>query len=59
MPINDAKKIDSFIRYDDWEEEYVSDNGYWLEDDPETHRIISISVEDDEVFYSYKWCEGK
>ena len=64
MPIDEARKIDSSIRYDDWEEEYVSDNGYWLEDDPETHSIISISifikeVEDDNAFYSYQWCEGR
>lgn len=64
MPIGDAQKIDPTIRYEDWEEEYVSDNGYWLEDDPETHNIISISifikeVEDDNTFYSYKWCENK
>ncbi len=64
MSIDDAEKIDPSLRYDDWEEEYVSDNGYWLEDNPETHRIIFISifikeVEDDDVFYNYKWCEDK
>lgn len=61
--IEDAQAIDASIRYDDWEEDYVSDNGYWLEDDPVTHKIISISifikeVENDDTFYSYKWCEA-
>ena len=45
----------------DFQEEYVSDYGYWPEDDPETHSIISISVfirevENDDIFYSYEWC---
>ncbi|HBL40724.1 MAG TPA: hypothetical protein DDY98_03810 [Ruminococcaceae bacterium] len=62
MEINMAKQIDSSIEYDDWEEEYISNNGYWLETDVKTERIISISIfikeiEEDEEFYSYKWCE--
>ena len=61
MSIDDAKTVDSTIKYDDWEEEYVSENGYWLETDVETEAIISIAVfikevEDDDIFYSYQWC---
>ena len=60
-PIEEAIIIDNTIKYDDWEEEYVSDTGYWLETDIETEEVISISifikeVEDDDVFYSYEWC---
>ena len=62
MVIDKAREIDPSIKYDDWEEEYVSENGYWLETDVETERIISISIfikeiENDDAFYSYKWCE--
>ncbi|MBO7393812.1 MAG: hypothetical protein J6U98_06385 [Abditibacteriota bacterium] len=61
MTIEDAKAIDPTIKYDDWEETYISRSGYWLEDDVESGRIISITVfikelEDDEVFFKYEWC---
>lgn len=61
MSIDDAKTVDKTIKYDDWEEEYVSENGYWLETNVETDAIISIAVftkevEDDDIFYSYQWC---
>ena len=61
MSIDDAKTIDDTIEYDDWEEEYVSKKGYWLETDVETEAIISITVfikevENDDLFYSYQWC---
>jgi len=61
MSIDDAKTADSTIKYDDWEEEYVSENGYWFETDVETEAIISIAVfikevENDDIFYSYQWC---
>ena len=60
-PIKDAILVDNTIKYDDWEEEYVSDNGYWLETDVETEDVISIAVfikevEDEDLFYSYEWC---
>lgn len=62
MTIDEAVKRDPSLRYDDWEEEYVSEQGYWLEDDPETNTVVSISifikeVENDEVFNSYRWCD--
>ncbi len=62
MPLETAKTIDPSLQYDEWEETYVSSNGYWLEDDVETGDIISITVfikelEDDDVFFKYEWCE--
>jgi hypothetical protein len=55
-PIEDALLIDNTIKYDDWEEEYVSEKGYWLE----TEEVISIAIfikeVEDDVFYSYEWC---
>ena len=61
MPIEDAEAIDPTIKYDDWEEVYTSKSGYWLEDDVESGRIITITIfikelEDDEVFFKYGWC---
>lgn len=61
MNIKDAKMIDDTIEYDDWEEVYTSNHGYWLEDDVESGVIISITIfikalEDDDVFFRYDWC---
>lgn len=61
MTIAEAQSIDPSIQYDDWEEEYTSSLGYWLEDDVESREIISITVfikelENDEVFFRYEWC---
>ena len=59
--IDSAMAKDPTLKYDDWEEEYISDLGYWLEDDVESGKIISMTVfikelEDDDLFYSYNWC---
>ncbi|MBR0225546.1 MAG: hypothetical protein IJL92_05765 [Thermoguttaceae bacterium] len=64
MKIEEAETIDPTIRYDDWEEIYTSDLGYWLEDDVESGEIISISIfikelENDEVFFKYEWCDRR
>ena len=63
MNIKDAKMLDDSIEYDDWEEVYTSDLGYWLEDDVESGEIISITIfikelEDDDVFFRYDWCNN-
>ena len=42
--ISDAQRIDPSITYNDWEEIYLSDNGYWLEEDPETGKVFSITI---------------
>ena len=44
MKMNEATAIDPDLRYDNWNEDYESDAGYWLEDDVESGRIISISI---------------
>ncbi len=44
MTISAAKELDSSLEYDDWNEDYESTCGYWLEDDVETGTIISISI---------------
>ncbi|MCR5485122.1 MAG: hypothetical protein K6F09_05970 [Clostridiales bacterium] len=42
--IEDAKVMDPSLRFDDWNEIYQSDNGYWIEDDIDTKTVLSISV---------------
>ena len=63
MNIKDAEKLDPTIQYDDWEEIYTSEHGYWLEDDVESGEIISITIfikelEDADVFFRYDWCNS-
>lgn len=44
MDIATAQAIDSSLVYNDWNEDYESDNGYWIEDDVETKKVMSISI---------------
>ena len=46
--------------YNDDEEDYESELGYWVEDDLDTNRIMRITifikeVLDEEVFFTYDW----
>lgn len=58
--INQAQKLDKTLKFDDWNEDWSSDEGYWLEDDIDTKKVISITVFikeilDDDVFDKYEW----
>lgn len=60
MTIEAAKALDPSLAYDDWNEDYQSQNGYWLEDNPENGKIMSISIFireilDEETFNQCKW----
>lgn len=44
MPMEEARKRDSTLEFDDWNEDYESDSGYWVEDDVEDGNIMSISI---------------
>lgn len=60
MSIDEALKIDPSLKFDDWNENFESDNGYWLEDDLSNNTVLSIAifikeVLDDDVFYRYEW----
>ncbi len=62
MKMKDAAEIDATLQYDDEEEDYVSDNGYWIEDDLENYQIESITVfvpeaSDGETFFRYDWIQ--
>lgn len=60
MSIDNAMTLDDSLYYDEWNEDYET-NEYWLEDD-ENNLISSISifipeVSNDEIFDKYEWCE--
>ena len=60
MNIDDAIKIDNQLSFDDWEEEWISPNGYWIEDSIDNNTVLNISVFipellDDELFDKYNW----
>ena len=60
MAMEDAISIDSSLEYNDDEEDYESELGYWVEDDLDTNRIMRITifikeVLDEEVFFTYDW----
>ena len=44
MQVSEAKKLDPTLEYDEWNEDYESSSGYWLEDDAEDGDIISSSI---------------
>ena len=59
-PMNEVLKIDPSLKFDDWNEDYQSDNGYWIEDNLDNNTVLSITifikeVLDDDVFYRYEW----
>lgn len=62
MKIEDALKLDEFLTFDDWEDNYVSNNNYLLADDYKTNKVIYIAIgikeaiaNDIEEFYKYEW----
>lgn len=60
MTIEAAKALDPSLAYDDWNEDYQSQSGYWLEDNPENGKVMSISIFireilDEETFDRCKW----
>jgi len=61
MDINEALKIDSSLQYNEDEEDYESENGYWIEEKLDNNKVESITIFikeclNDDIFYSYEWC---
>ena len=44
MTIDEAEALDASLSFDDWNEIYQSDNGYWIEDNIETKTVMSVSI---------------
>lgn len=62
MPMEKVLEIDSTLEFDDWEEDYQSKNGYWIEDNLDDKTVATISIFipeilDDDVFDTYEWAE--
>lgn len=60
MPMEEAKRIDQSLFYDDWNEDWNSELGYWLEDELDNNTVLSITifikeVLDDTIFEQYEW----
>jgi len=63
MEMNEVEQIEPSLKYDDDDEIFVSDNGYWIGDEIESGKVVSITIflpdvelEDDE-FWKYEWLE--
>ena len=59
MPLDEAQRIDPTLTFDDWDEMFISANGYWTEDDVNTKKLCWITIfipalESDD-FFKYKW----
>ncbi len=57
--LDDARKIDPNLTFDDWDEIYISTNGYWVEYDEDTKKLCWIAIfipalERDD-FFDYNW----
>ena len=60
MKLDEALAIDPDLEYGDWEEDYQSPHGYWLEDDLDNGTVMSITIFikealDEELFEKYNW----
>lgn len=58
--IEEAKKIDPSLKYDDWNDDWTSDSGYWLENSLDSNKVVSITIFikeilDDDLFEKYEW----
>lgn len=58
--MDEARRLDSTLKYDEWNEDWSSENGYWLEDSLDTKQVISITIFiqellDDDLFERYEW----
>lgn len=60
--LTEAMKLDKTITFNDWDECYESELGYWFEDNLDDGTIMSISIFIEEIlnedtFFSYEWCQ--
>lgn len=60
MSMKTAMTVDPRLEWDDWEEDFQSPMGYWLEDELNNGTVMSISIFikealDEELFEKYNW----
>ena len=44
MKMSELEEIDKSLKYNEDDEDFVSKNGYWIEDDLDTGKICSITI---------------
>ena len=62
MKMSDAKQADSTLEYNEDDEDFISQNGYWINDDVESGLITAITIfipeaGDSDRFFAYNWVE--
>ena len=60
MPIAEAQSIDKSLEFDEWNEDWSSKEGYWIEDGIDDGLISSITIFikellDEDSFEKYEW----
>lgn len=60
LPMEKAQEIDSSLTFDDWNEDWSSEQGYWLEDELDHNTVMSITIFikealDEDTFDKYEW----
>ena len=59
MKMSDAEKLDSTIQYNDEDEDFISKEGYWIEDEVATGLVCAITIFipelDSNDFFKYEW----
>ena len=56
----DVSNYDSSLEYNEEDDDYISKEGYWIENDSQTHKVISITIfvkeaENPASFFTYAW----
>lgn len=61
MLMTELEAVDPSLEYNDDEEDYYSEDGYWVTDDIESGKVTSITIFVPEIieenFFEYKWIE--
>lgn len=60
MEISEAERLDCTLEYNEDDEDFISQNGYWINDDVESGLITAITIfipeaKDSDKFLSYDW----
>ena len=59
-PMSEVLNLDAEIQYNDWEEDWNSPKGYWIEEKLDNNTVATITVFikevlDDDLFEKYEW----
>ena len=62
MKMSDAEQIDTTLEYNEDDEDFISENGYWINDLVESGLICAITIfipeaKDTDSFFAYAWVD--